>query len=247
MKVQRLGWAGIKITAHQQTILIDAVEHFDRGKFLLDTPDASYKFSDNTKADIVLITHLHKDHYDAELIRKVLKPGGKFIVSDEIAGDIKADGFNDFTSLQLNETFSVNNITITPVFAMDGTGDKQVSWVIEDGTHRILHGGDTIWHNQFWAIGRQYNSFDAVFLPVNGATMYFLKPFSPIPATLTPIQAVSAAHLVNASTLVPIHYGFNKTGLYEEFPDVVPTLKKEAAAQNVMLKLLQAGESIEWN
>ncbi|NIG55886.1 MBL fold metallo-hydrolase [Chitinophaga sp. Cy-1792] len=248
MKVQRLGWAGAKITTAGLTILIDAIEDYSGGKFfIIDTIDAQYRFSDEVKADYIMITHLHRDHYDKEVILKVLKPGGKVIASSMIADVLAADGVPNILPLELNESFTDGDVSITPVFAMDGIGDKQVSWVVADGKHRILHGGDTIWHNQFWAIGRQYQSFDAVLLPVNGTTMYFTNPFSPVPGTLTPLQAVTAAHILHAGTLIPIHYGFNKPGVYEEFPDVVGNLKAAATEQNVNICFLQPGEEIAWN
>lgn len=248
MKVQRLGWAGAKITTAKLTILIDAVENFSNGKFfVIDTPDASYRFSDQEKADYILITHLHKDHYDKDLILKMLKPEGKLIVSSLIADILKEDGLTQILPLTLDESFTDGDVSFTPVFAMDGIGDKQVSWVVSDGKHRILHGGDTIWHNQFWAIGKKFEAFDAVLLPVNGTTMHFVKPFSPVPATLTPLQAVTAAHILNAGTLIPIHYGFNKPGVYEEYPDVAGNLKIAASEQAVDIRFLQAGETIEWN
>ncbi|RFS21798.1 MBL fold metallo-hydrolase [Chitinophaga silvatica] len=248
MKVQRLGWAGAKITTANRTILIDAVENFSNGKyFVIDNPDASYRFSHEEKADYIMITHIHKDHYDKDLILKMLKPDGKIIASSSFADILKEDGLTQILSLELDEPFTDGKVSITPVFAMDGIGEKQVSWVVEHGNHRILHGGDTIWHNQFWAIGKKYQSFNAVLLPVNGTIMRFVKPASPVPGTLTPLQAVTAAHILNAATLIPIHYGFNKPGVYEEYPDVVGNLKTAASEQSVDISFLKAGEAMEWN
>jgi len=246
MKVQRLGWAGVKVTAGDLVILIDPVEDFTRSPFLqLDTPDAAYRFSHLFQADYILLTHLHTDHYDPALIHRTLKPGGRLISSVLVADKLRQDGFNNLVALQTDQTYDADYASFTPVFAMDGIGDKQVSWVVADADHRILHGGDTIWHNQFWSIGAKYGSFDAVFLPVNGAVMHFKKPFSPVPATLTPLQAAAAAHIVNAKVLVPIHYGYNRPGVYEQFPDAVDVLKQHAGQLKVPLQFLQAGEGLD--
>src|SRR6516225_8362694 len=100
MKVQRLGWAGAKITTAGLTILIDAVEDFGKGKFFeIDTPDATYRFSHEVKAYYILLTHLHYDHYDKEVMKKVLKPGGKVLVSSMIADTLIADGVNNVLPL----------------------------------------------------------------------------------------------------------------------------------------------------
>ncbi|SFF06024.1 L-ascorbate metabolism protein UlaG, beta-lactamase superfamily [Chitinophaga sp. CF118] len=248
MKVQRLGWAGVKVTTGDLCILIDPVENFANIKtFVLDIPDADYRFSHLGQADYILLTHLHTDHYDAGLIRRILKPGGKLISSVMVANKLLEDGFDNVLALETDQTYNAGAASFTPVFAMDGIGDKQVSWVVSDAEHRILHGGDTIWHNQFWSIGEKFSPFDVVFLPVNGAVMHFKKPFSPVPATLTPLQAVAAANILSAGVLVPIHYGFTKTGVYEEFPNVVGVLQSNAEQLNVPLKLLQAGEGLDLN
>jgi len=246
MKIQRLGWAGIKIETGGLTILVDAVENFAAGKFFVfEMKDADYKFSDDTRADYAVITHLHTDHYDAQLIRKCLKPEGKLICSPLFSDKLQADGFDNLVILPLGEVFDAGAAQFTPVFAMDGLGDQQVSWVIEDGTHRIFHGGDTIWHNQFYKIGEQYKGFDAVFLPVNGALMHFKKPYSAIPATLTPEHAVAAAVVLGAKVLIPIHYGFHLPGVYEEQPAVVQQLKDLTAKRDMPLSFLQPGEVFE--
>ncbi|MET6999996.1 MBL fold metallo-hydrolase [Chitinophaga defluvii] len=246
MKIQRLGWAGIKIETGGLTILVDAVEHYAASRFfVIDTKDADYTFSDDTQADYAVITHLHTDHYDAGLIRKCLKPEGKLVCSSLFSDQLRADGFDNLVVLSWEEVFDAGAVQFTPVFAMDGFGDQQVSWVIEDSTHRILHGGDTIWHNQFWKIGAQYQGFDAVFLPVNGVLMHFKKPESGGPATLTPEQAIGAAVILGAKVLIPIHYGFNLPGVYEEYPNVVPRLKEIAAGRGLPLSFLQPGAYLE--
>ncbi len=234
MNIQRLSWAGLKIESGNAVLLIDAVENYVK-----IGSGQVFHFSDDVRADIILITHLHFDHYDAATIRKCLKPGGKLVVSSLYADKVKADGFNP-VELQLEQSFSAGAFKVTPVFAMDGVGDKQVSWVVEDNEHRILHGGDTIWHNQFWHIQELFKSFDVVFLPVNGAVMHFPHlPFSPIPATLTPKQAVAAAGLLHAGRLCPIHYGFHEPGFYEEYPHVKEAVQEAAAEMDVQVSWLQ--------
>ncbi|GGM90769.1 hypothetical protein GCM10010967_24790 [Dyadobacter beijingensis] len=242
MKLRRLSWAGLLIESSGQILLIDAVENYQRGAGI--GPDSPVQFAGNTQADVVLVTHLHSDHYDADAIKAVLKPGGAFVVSEEIAAEVTADGFEP-VSLALGGSLSVGNFTITPVYAMDGVGDKQVSWVIEADGQRILHGGDTMWHNQFWALGKAWDHFDAIFLPVNGAVVNIPR-VSPtlIPITLTPIQAVTVARLLHADVLVPIHYGFHKEGIYHQFPQMEEEVDRESAAQQVKVQWVEPGNEV---
>jgi len=242
MKLQRLSWAGLKVESNGQILLIDAVQNYQRGASI--GPENPFQFVQNTPADVVLVTHLHSDHYDPEAIRAVLKPEGSFIVSEQIATEVGNDGFAPLT-LALNKPHQIGNFTITAVFAMDGVGDKQVSWVIEADGRRILHGGDTMWHNQFWQLGKTWQHFDAVFLPVNGAVVNIPRVApSPVPITLTPIQAITVTRLLNADVLVPIHYGFHKEGMYHQFPQMEEELGREADAQNVKVQWVGQGSIV---
>jgi L-ascorbate metabolism protein UlaG (beta-lactamase superfamily) len=242
MKLQRLSWAGLKVESNGQTLIIDAVQNYQRGAAI--GPENPVRFVENTKADVVLITHLHSDHYDPEAIRAVLKPEGNFVVSEQIVTEVSNDGFAPL-ALALNAPQQIGNFTITAVFAMDGVGDKQVSWVIEADGQRILHGGDTMWHNQFWQLGKTWQHFDAVFLPVNGAVVNIprVEP-SPVPITLTPIQAITVTRLLHADVLVPIHYGFHKDGMYHQFPQMEEGLAGEAQAQNVKVQWVEPGNIV---
>ncbi|WP_177194220.1 MBL fold metallo-hydrolase [Dyadobacter sp. SG02] len=242
MKLQRLSWAGLKVESNGQILIIDAVQNYQRGASI--GPENPVRFVESTLADVVLITHLHSDHYDPDAIRTVLKPDGHFIVSDQIVAEVANDGFAPL-GLALNTPAQVGNFTITAVFAMDGVGDKQVSWVIEADGQRILHGGDTMWHNQFWQLGKSWEHFNAVFLPVNGAVVNIPRVAPTlVPITLTPLQAITVTRLLNADVLVPIHYGFHKDGMYHQFPDMEADLAREAESQNVEVQWVEPGSIV---
>jgi len=241
MKIQRLSWAGIKIESAGQILLIDPVETF-QGRGVSVGPEKPYIFSDKTKADAISITHLHSDHYDSEAIKRSLRNTGQVFSSDQIANALLSDGIAA-VGLALNESRQIGPFTITPVFAMDGVGDQQVSWVVDDGEHRILHGGDTMWHTQLWNIAKSFGHFDAVFLPINAPVLNFPEvSFGPVPLTLTPLQALAATRILNADILVPIHYGFHQPGIYEEYPNMLRELKEQSEIQGVPSKLVEEGE-----
>ena len=222
MEIQKLNWAGIQLSANDKIIWIDGVEDFSFYKPVIgDALKKTLFFSDKIKADYILFTHLHLDHFDIGLIRKSLKDDGKIIVysalTDKIRKHLKD---TDIISLELDEVFTEAGIHFKPVFAMDGIGEIQCSWIIDNGNTKIFHGGDTIWHNQFWRLGKENPNIDYAFLPVNGVIVNFPMiglEYSPVPASLTPEQAFAAAHLLHASYLVPIHYG-----LFEHAPYYLP-------------------------
>jgi L-ascorbate metabolism protein UlaG (beta-lactamase superfamily) len=135
---------------------------------------------------------------------------------------------------------------VTPVPAVDGDGEDQVSWVMAGGGRRIFHGGDTMWHGHWWTIAEQYGPFDVVFLPINGAVVKARVPAAEIPASLTPDQAVAAADALRARTLVPIHYGLHSPVAYEEQPDVVSIVRRLCRDRGVAVQLVDEGGWVEW-
>ncbi|MFZ4929273.1 MBL fold metallo-hydrolase [Chryseobacterium sp. Mn2064] len=212
MEIQKLNWAGIKLTTQNKTILIDAVEDFSYYKPVLgEAANELIVFSDNVQADYIIFTHMHLDHFDKSVIEKCLKKDGKLIVYSALESLVREHVENvEIVALNLNETFTENNITFKPVYAMDGIGDMQSSWIVEDGSTKIFHGGDTIWHNQFWKLGKENEDINYAFLPVNGVVVNFEivgLEYSPIAASLNIKEAFSAARLLHAQKLVPIHYG----------------------------------------
>ena len=212
MNIQKLNWAGLKLSVAGKTVLIDAVEDFSYYKPVIGAAmKETLLFADTTEADYILFTHLHLDHFDIGTIKKCLKPDGKIIVYAALKDKVQKH-FDDaeIIALELDEVYAEAGIHFKPVFAMDGIGDVQCSWIIEGGGVKIFHGGDTIWHNQFWRLGKENDHIDYAFLPANGVVVHFPMiglAYSPVPASLTVEQAFAAAHLLKAGKFVPIHYG----------------------------------------
>ncbi|NWJ53365.1 MAG: MBL fold metallo-hydrolase, partial [Bacteroidetes bacterium] len=212
MEIQKLNWAGIKLISQGKTVLMDAVEDFSYYKPVLgEAVDKVISFTDEIEADYILFTHMHLDHFDKSVVEKCLKKNGKLIVYSGLESVVrKIMGDIEMVVLNLNEVFTENNITFKPVFAMDGVGEIQSSWIVEDATTKIFHGGDTIWHNQFWKLGKENENIEYAFLPANGVVVNFEiigLEYSPVPASLNLKEAFTAAHLLHAKKLVPIHYG----------------------------------------
>ena len=67
-----------------------------------------------------------------------------------------------------------------------------------------------------------------------------------MPATLTPLQAVSAAQLLHARQLCPIHYGLHVPGSYEEYPAALAETQRLAAELNIPPSILANGQQLSW-
>ncbi|MCW5906851.1 MAG: MBL fold metallo-hydrolase [Chitinophagales bacterium] len=218
MKIQKLNWAGIKLECGCRTVLIDAVENFKPYFPVLGNPlTPLYHFTDTVKADYILFTHLHLDHFDVSVIEKCLTKNGKIIGYKKHEKEI-AKLNREYVLLDNDETFIENGITFKSVYSLDGIGEEQTAWMVEHDSTKIFHGGDTIWHNQFWKLGKENTGITYAFLPINGAVVNFQivgLEYSTVPASLTPEQAFNAAKLLHAEKLIPIHYGMFATPFYQ--------------------------------
>lgn len=244
MHIQKLSWAGIKVTAAKTSLAIDALLHVEQVKPLMGKPAGSMFAIDTTKRiDLALITHVHPDHYDPALLKAWLKTGGKVLCPAGIVAKIIRDGFSA-TGLSFYESIAIQGMTVTAVPASDGFGDDQVSWVVQAGGKRIIHCGDTLWHGHWWRIAKDHGPFDAAFLPIcGGITRYPLLAPSGIPMCMTPAQAAAAAGILAPNVAVPIHYGrFNHPLLYKEFPAAEQVFVREAENRHLVVRKMHAGE-----
>lgn len=221
MKITKLSWAGLKIESNGITVFIDPVVNFERMEKYMGKPlTPIFEIAPTDKADVVLLTHLHHDHYDPELIKNILKPEGEVWCPKTEEEKIRTAGFA-VKGIRLDSPVPVANFSIISVFALDGIGHEQVSWIIQEGNSQVFHGGDTLWHNQFWAIANQYGPMDLAFLPINGVTVnYPFIGYTALPASMTPNEAAVAGRILRARHVVPMHYGmFNYPPVYTPYPD----------------------------
>ncbi|MGZ4810011.1 MAG: MBL fold metallo-hydrolase [Thermoanaerobaculia bacterium] len=235
VQIERLSWAGIRLEFGETTVFIDA----------LGAPAGAWKgpivpLAGRTPRVGAAITHMHNDQFDQPSLHTLLGDNGQVICSSKVAATVASRGFK-LRSVEMYEPLAFGDVTLTAVPASDGLGEPQVSWIVMCGERRIIHGGDTLWHGSFRQIGTQFGPFDAAFLPINGFQLLDAKPPSGQPSSLTPEQAVSAAVLLRAKSLVPIHYGASDAD-YAETPDAESRLRAAASQRNVPLRILKPGE-----
>jgi L-ascorbate metabolism protein UlaG (beta-lactamase superfamily) len=243
LRAQKLAWAGVRFELGEATLFVDPLIDPNVWDKALKDPIIPVDVERGDR--YVLVTHRHPDHFDPLAVRKILGDTGILVCDADVAPLASAQGFKVRVA-SMYEPVLLGDFTVTSVPAIDGYGDPQVSWVVFGGGRRILHCGDTLWHGYWWRIGRQFGPFDAAFLPINGAKFEWRKPWSGVPAVMTPDQAVAAAFVIGAELIVPIHYGVDGGEGYREIPNCEQILREAAKARNMEVQVLHAGQWLSW-
>lgn len=266
MRVRWLGWAGVEIEAAGGAVVIDPLA--DPGATFAPLGEEARRVelpslvAPHARGSAVagLVTHLHRDHADAEALAGALTPdasvhepvwpGGAQV---ENLGLAQANLELERANLRRRvvepwERVDVGDFALTALPSVDGLGDPQVSWLVEADGRRVLHLGDTVFHGYWWRMARRHGPFDVVFAPINGAAVNFphLQPPSPVAAVMEPEQAALAGDLLGAGTLVPMHYdGFDIDPWYRGVSDAVDRYRAAAAGRSYEARVLEPGESFE--
>jgi L-ascorbate metabolism protein UlaG (beta-lactamase superfamily) len=261
MRVRWLGWAGVEIEAEGATIVIDPL--MDAAGTFAALGEAARQVElpmvhpPTGGAVAGLVSHLHRDHTDAGALLAALEPGATVHHPATIEPDgnpALAQAEHELTSKALPrravaawETVTAGPFTCTALPAVDGLGDPQVAWLVETGGQRVLHLGDTVFHGAWWQMARRAGPFDVVFAPINGAVVNFphQQPASPLPATMDPEQAALAGRLLDAATLVPMHYGgYEFDPYYSPVPDALQRFERAVRGHPYRAALPAPGQEL---
>lgn len=238
VRIRRLTWAGVQFQIGDEVLLVDPLLNPRNWQPAWTLPVVAIE-TGGARAS-ALITHLHPDHFDIPGLTATLGTNGPVHCLGEKAPRIQGAGLRAVPHERF-QSFDVGPWSITAVPAEDGNGEEQVSWVIAGGGRRFIHCGDTMWHGNWWRIGREYGPFDLAFLPINGANLVIRQPYVDIPASMTPDQAAAAAVVLRARQACPIHYGFEDPARLREFPNALPTFIERARARGVEPLVLEPG------
>ena len=260
MRIRWLGWAGVELEAHGERVVVDPLRDAGAVFAWLGERAGAIQLPDvvpaRPGASAGLLTHLHRDHADAGALGSVLVAGATVYEPVDYGGRsrerlavVQADQEMSAAGLARRPAAAWTStragvFTLTALPAVDGTGDPQVSWLLEVEGKRVLHLGDTMWHGWWWRIRERYGPLDAVLAPINGPRLTFphRQPASSLPGAMEPEQAALAADLLHADRLIPIHYGaYHVPGVYEPVDDPIGRLHAASDRATPM----QPGETIE--
>jgi len=149
------------------------------------------------KADLILVTHDHGDHFDPKAIALLRKPTTQIVLSAKCGaklpeGLVMANG--DQKTLQGIPIEAIPAYNLVHMrapgspFHPKGEGN---GYILTFGTTRVLVAGDTENIPEFKA----QKGIDVAFLPMN------------LPYTMTPEMTADAARTLMPKLLYPYHYG----------------------------------------
>lgn len=152
------------------------------------------------KADLILITHHHYDHFELEAVKLLLKPStliycdrttAQLLAEAEIAAEAMhpGDSASPYTSLRIEATAAYN---ISPEQLQFHPKEREdLGYILTYGGTRIYVAGDGENHQEMMSL----REIDIALLPANQ------------PYTMKVEQVVEAAKAIRPAILYPYHYG----------------------------------------
>jgi L-ascorbate metabolism protein UlaG (beta-lactamase superfamily) len=188
MEVRFLGHACFELSNGDTTLLIDP--------FLTGNPKAAISAED-AAATTILLTHGHGDHY-GDTVPIAKRTGATVVAITELAGEIGEEGV-DIRDPNLGGTvkFDWGSVKIVPAWHTSttpkGTVNTPAGLVITLGDTVVYHLGDTCVFSDLALVGK-HNPIDIALMCIGGHY------------TMDSVDAVDAAELIGAKTVIPCHY-----------------------------------------
>jgi L-ascorbate metabolism protein UlaG (beta-lactamase superfamily) len=217
----------MKLTKYAQSCVLTE----DLGKNILIDPG---EYSDPKelaeivkKADVILVTHKHGDHFNEAIVKANQNPNTKIYSTAETAAFYPN---TKFEIIKAGDIITLGNTKIEVAKAVHGynpflKGEKEVheaiGYILDNQKKKIYHTGDTI------CFPNNYKC-NAIMLPYNDHGL-----------CMGPFEAAMFAKETVAELVIPIHSESPK------FPADKTKFEEELKKNNLKYKFLQIGESIE--
>jgi L-ascorbate metabolism protein UlaG (beta-lactamase superfamily) len=188
MDVRFLGHACFELSDGDTTLLIDP--------FLTGNPKAAIS-ADDAAATTILLTHGHGDHIgDTVAIAK--RTGAPVVAIVELAGELGHEGVDvRDPNLGGSVKFDWGWVKLVPAWHTSttpkGTVNTPAGLVISIGDTLVYHLGDTCLFSDLALVGKRQ--------PIDIALMCIGGHY-----TMDRVDAVDAAELIGAKTVIPCHY-----------------------------------------
>jgi len=211
--------------------------------------DATFHYStkDFPAIDVVVITHDHYDHLDYNSIIQLKDRVGLFITPLGVGSHLRywgvpSDRIKEFDWWEGETVLPGITLTATPARHFSGRGFRRnktlwASYVLQTPQHTIFIGGDSGYDKTFKQIGDKFGPFDIAMLECGQYDNQW--PY----IHMMPEEVVQASLDLQASTLLPVHWGKFTLALHP-WKDPIERLTKEATQMKLPVTTPKIGESL---
>jgi len=233
-------------------ILVDPILTSPRlfhGKRLGNVPITAEALS----ADILLVTHAHRDHLDEKTVR-ALKAQPILAYVPLKMGSLLRQWRSDLAVIEAGwyQKYPMKNgleITLLPALhwsrrsLFDTNSTLWGSYLISNGNTTIFFAGDSGYAEHFKEIGELFNEIDYAILPIGSYEPAHIHKNS----HMTPEQALDAFKDLNAKVMIPVHFGTYDLS-DEPVDEPLARLKAEIIRRDIKsdsIRVLNIGEVLE--
>lgn len=201
-------WGAIKVNA----------SHFFPSSFQLNTGGKiiyidPVKVEASEKADYILVTHAHPDHFSLDDIKKLLKSETKIICSKKVARKLQdldkqivvvrpKDSLN-VEGLKIDATAAYNTKSVFLWLKAHPKSREDVGFILTlNDDIRIYHAGDTDYIPEM----RDIENIDIALIPIGGDNL-----------TMNIEEAAELINTIRPKMVVPMHYELKDENNLEQF------------------------------
>jgi len=204
------------------------------------------------EVDYVLISHGHYDHLDQATLKVLRGPGLTALVPQRVGRLVR--GGNPAIVVQeagwygTYDTGPDLKVTLLPAQHWHRRGLRDFnsslwgSFLVQWQGHSLYFAGDTGYNGHFREIRQQVGPVDYALLPIGAYDPSYIMQ----PSHMNPEEALRAFQDLEASTLIPMHYG---TFDLSDEPPGEPLQRLRTAAEQASrtgaIKVLEVGEVLE--
>ena len=199
--------SGDRIPATGGDLIVHPIEHatfaiqWAKTTIYVDPVGGPARFADLPRPDLILITHIHADHFDLETLEGILSAGGKarIVAPKAVAEKLPAELRSGRTTvLSAGDKAEVAGVVVEAVPAYNTTPQRQKfhpkgrgnGYLLQLGGKRLYVAGDTEDTPEM----RKLQNVDVAFLPMN------------LPYTMSIEQAADAVRAFKPKIVYPYHF-----------------------------------------
>ncbi len=210
------------------------------------------EFDELPPVDVVLISHNHYDHLDANTVRKLVRRDApEFIVPLGLADWFRQRGINEVRELdwwQSDHVFDALTVYAVPAQHFSGrtASDRNRSlwcgFVFEAAGQRFYFAGDTGYGPDFEEIGRRFSPIDVSLIPIGA---YLPREFMRA-VHVNPEEAVKIHLDVGSRRSIGMHWGTFRLTLepLEEPPQKLKSALLAAGIEPQNFLVMQHGQTL---